>query len=475
MKLYNTLSRTREEFIPLKAGEVSYYSCGPTVYNYAHIGNLRTYVFADILKRALIYFGYHVKHVMNITDVGHLTSDADTGEDKMLAGARREHKTVWEIAEFYTTAFKEDIKDLGIIEPSIWCKATDHIAQQIQLIGKLMENECAYQSGGNVYFDTSKFSTYGQFARLDLTAIQESRVGQDPNKKNQHDFVLWFTKSKFSDQDMKWSSPWGIGYPGWHIECSAMSTYYLGQPFDIHSGGIDHIAVHHTNEIAQSEAGEGKRMVNYWLHGEFLVIDKSKMAKSEGNFITLRTIKERGYDPLSYRYFCLQAHYRQQLNFTWEALTAAQVGLKGLRTLVLFLKDHSEKATPTPLSADFRKHLGDNKKLFDECIADDLNIPKALGVLHSFLNQTRSGEKFLSQEDFKEVLDFVYRCDTVLGLRLDEIIQHTVPEHVGELVTIREAFRNAEKWHEADEIRKKIEDAGYQIEDTAQGVRVIPL
>ncbi len=393
----------------------------------------------------------------------------------MLSSARRERKTVWEIAEFYTQAFKEDMKDLNIIEPSVWCKATDHIREQIELIKKLEEKGFAYRVGGNVYFDTLKFSGYGKFARLDLTHHEEARVEQDPNKKNQNDFVLWFTKSKFTDQDMKWDSPWGVGYPGWHIECSAMSTHYLGQPFDIHSGGIDHIPIHHTNEIAQSEAAREVRMANYWLHGEFLVIDEKRMGKSEGNFITLRTLKEKKYEPLSYRYFCLQAHYRQQLNFTWEALDAAQIGLKGLRAVVLFVKDRSKKKSAVISNIEFHKILIRDKKLFDESIADDFNIPKALGVLHSLLNQVRALETVLSQKDFKDVLDVIYACDSVLGLKFGDLVHGQIPEHIAQLITIREGLRNVKKWNEADQIRKKIEDAGYHVEDSPQGAKVTPL
>src|SRR3989338_6691692 len=296
--LYNTLTRTKEPFLPLKGKEVGLYTCGPTVYHYAHIGNLRSYIFEDILKRTLVWNGFTVKHVMNITDVGHLTSDADEGEDKMLKGARREKKTVWEIAEFYTDAFKRDIKKLHILYPSIWCRATDHISEQIALIQQLEKKGLTYVAGGNVYFDTSKLKDYGKLAQLDMSQkkahVEKARVDKDKNKKHAQDFVLWFTKSKFEDQAMKWQSPWGQeGYPGWHIECSAMASKYLGEQFDIHCGGIDHISVHHTNEIAQSEAVTGKKpWVKYWLHGEFLNIKDSKMAKSGENFITLQTLAD---------------------------------------------------------------------------------------------------------------------------------------------------------------------------------------
>ena len=341
LTLFNTLTRKKEPFVPIKKNEVGLYTCGPTVYAFAHIGNLRTYIFEDLLKRTLLFNHFNVKHIMNITDVGHLTSDSDTGEDKMLKGAKREKKTVWEIADFYTKAFQSDIKKLNILNPNIWCKATDHIKEQIALIQRLEQKGFTYVAGGNVYFDTSKLEDYGKLARLNLDAEQQSRVDKDENKKNLHDFVLWFTKSKFEEQEMKWPSLWGeAGYPGWHIECSAMSMKYLGEQFDIHCGGIDHINIHHTNEIAQSEAATGKKpWVKYWLHGEFLVIGKdTKMAKSGDNFITLSTLEQRGYHPLDYRYFCLGTHYRMPLTFSFEALDGAKTARKRLVEKVLELK-----------------------------------------------------------------------------------------------------------------------------------------
>ena len=318
LTLYNTLARKKETFVPLKKGSVGMYCCGPTVYNYAHVGNLRSYIFEDVLRRVLEFNKFKVKHVTNITDVGHLTSDADVGEDKMLKGAKREKKTVWQIAEFYTKAFKDDIIKLNIKNPNTWSKATDHIKEQITLIQILEKKGFTYQAGGNVYFDTSSVKDYGKLAKLDLKADTKERVEEDKNKKNKHDFVLWFTKSKFQDQGMKWKSPYGTGYPGWHIECSAMSMKYLGKQFDIHCGGIDHIPVHHTSEIVQSESATGKKpWVKYWLHNEFLVLRKGeKMAKSGDNFITLQTLEEKEFHPLDYRYFCLGTHYRKPLMFS---------------------------------------------------------------------------------------------------------------------------------------------------------------
>ena len=346
MKLYNTLFKKKEEFKPL-GKEVGLYCCGPTVYHFAHIGNLRSYIFEDVLKRTLLFNEFKVNHVMNITDVGHLTSDSDTGEDKMLKGAKREKKTVYEVAEFYTQAFKEDLRKLNFILPNHFPKATEHIKEQIKLIQKLEKKGFTYIAGGNVYFDTSKLDDYGKLARLDLNAETKSRVEKDANKKNSHDFVLWFTKSKFKDQEMKWESPWGEGYPGWHIECSAMSTKYLGEQFDIHCGGIDHIPVHHTNEIAQSESATGKKpWVKYWLHNEFLVLSKGeKMAKSGENFITLTVLEEKGYSALDYRYFCLGTHYRNPLMFSFEAMDSAKAGYKKLVDRVLELKSTGGKGS----------------------------------------------------------------------------------------------------------------------------------
>jgi len=350
LTLYNTLTRRREKFVPLTKGKAGLYTCGPTVYNYAHIGNLRSYIFEDLLKRVLIWNGYNVKHVMNITDVGHLTSDADVGEDKMLLAALREKKSVWKIAEYYTKSFKKDMKKLNILPPDIWSKATDHIPEQIELIQTLEKKGFTYIAGGNVYFNTSKLNDYGKLAQLKLDAEMQARIKDDKNKKNPHDFVLWFTKSKFEAQEMKWHSPWGKeGYPGWHLECSAMAMKYLGKQFDIHCGGIDHVPVHHTNEIAQSEAATGKKpWVKYWLHNEFLVLSQGeKMAKSGGNFITLSTLEEKGFHPLDYRYFCLGTHYRKPLMFSYEALEGARSTTKKLVEKVLDLKKSKDKENKT--------------------------------------------------------------------------------------------------------------------------------
>lgn len=434
---------------------VSLYTCGPTVYNYAHIGNLRTYVFEDMLKRVLAHNGYTVNHVMNITDVGHLTDDADSGEDKMEKGAAREGKSAWDIAAAYTAAFKSDLSALNIQEPTTWCKATDHIPEQIALIQKLETKGFTYRTPDGIYFDTSHLPDYGKLAKLDLKHLQAGARVDIGEKKNATDFALW----KFSDYDtkrqMEWDSPWGIGFPGWHIECSAMASKYLGQPFDIHCGGIDHIPVHHTNEIAQSEAAEGKPLANYWLHGEFLLIDNDKMAKSGENFITLQTIKDKGINPLAYRYFLLQAHYRKQLSFSWEALKAAENGLQNIYNQVAALEPGSQ------VNQEY-------KEKFLEKINDDLNMPQALAVLQEVLkSDLPSGEKYATLIDL----------DKVLGLQLGEakkISSQTIdiPENIQLLIEARDEARTAKNWSESDRLRQEIEALGYEVEDTKDGTKV---
>ncbi|MDO8490069.1 MAG: cysteine--tRNA ligase [bacterium] len=471
LRLFNTLSRSKEEFIPIKDRVVTYYTCGPTVYNYAHIGNFRSYIFADTLKRVLRYCDYSVKHVMNITDVGHLTSDADSGEDKMLLAATREKRSVWDIAAFYTEAFMKSSHDLNIIPPDIICKATDHILEQIAMIEKLEKKGFAYVSGGNVYFDTSKLSDYGKLAQLDSSTPQEHRVDIDSNKKNSQDFVLWFTKSKFQDQDMKWESPWGIGYPGWHIECSAMSTHYLGQPIDIHTGGVDHIAVHHTNEIAQSEATGGVPFVKYWLHGEFLVVDEGKMAKSGGSFITVDTLKEKGYDPLAYRYYCLQAHYRQQLTFSWDALTATQEGLRGLRDSITRIKRQGQGVPATPTSSEAQELVENFIKQYTEALSDDLNTARALALVFELIRDINKTE--FTPNDYTFFTDSILDTDRVFGLHLDVCHSDAVSFEVSELIELRDGARKEKNWKEADRLRGEIEAHGYQVEDADGKTHVI--
>ncbi len=337
LQIYNSMGRKREEFIPVTEGKCGFYGCGPTVYNYAHIGNLRAYVFLDTLDRILRFLGYEINHVMNITDIGHLTGDDDVGEDKMLNTAKQRGQSVLEVADFYTKAFFADIEKLNIRKPDVVCKATEHIQEMIDLVKRLEERGHTYMAGGNLYFDIATFPEYGKLANINLDELKVgARIDVDENKRNPYDFVLWFTKSKFENQALVWDSPWGVGYPGWHLECSAMSMKYLGEHFDIHTGGIDHIPIHHTNEIAQSEGATGKKWVNYWLHNEFLVMSKGKdgesekMSKSSGGFLTLQTLIEKGYDALDYRFFLLGGHYRSQLAFSWDAMDSAKNARKTL-------------------------------------------------------------------------------------------------------------------------------------------------
>ncbi len=458
LSLYNTLTRKKEPFVPLQKTQVSLYTCGPTVYHYVHIGNLRSYIFEDILKRVLWFNDFKIKHVMNITDVGHLTSDADEGEDKMLKGARREKKTVWEIAEFYTQAFRKDLNKLHIPYPDIWCKATDHIKEQLEMIETLEKKGFTYFKGGNVYFDTSQLSDYGKLARLDLAAERKARVDKDSNKKNPHDFVLWFTKSKFQEQEMKWESKWGAGYPGWHIECSAMASKYLGPQFDIHCGGIDHIPVHHTNEIAQSEAAFGKKpWVKYWLHNEFLVLDKGeKMAKSGDNFWTLSKVEEAGFDPLDYRYLCLGTHYRKPLLFSVEALEGARNARKKLFEHVKEVKK-SNHETDNPKQ---KKYLQE----FTKDINDDLSTPKALATMWDMLKE----EKLSNHDKYFLLLEF----DKIFGFNLGGIKKETIPADIIKLAEEREKARKAHDWKKADEQREKIKKKGYDIGDLKEGYEI---
>lgn len=460
IKLYNTMSRTQEEFKSIEDGKVSMYCCGPTVYNYAHIGNLRTYIFEDLLHRTLEHAGYKVDHVMNITDVGHLTGDGDDGEDKISKRAKETGKSVWDIARFYTDAFFRDEEHLNITRPGTVCKATDHIQDMIELIKKLEANGHTYVSGGNVYFSIDTIDDYGKLARLSLDDLKEgARIEVDSNKRNPKDFVLWFTNSKFKDQAMVWPSPWGVGYPGWHIECSAMSSRYLGDHFDIHCGGIDAIPVHHTNEIAQSEAASGKKpWVNYWCHGEFLLNDKGKMSKSSGEFLTLSVLEGKGYNALDYRYFCLSGHYRSQLKFSFEALDHAKSARESLVKRVAELKK-AGAAKPGEKASSYRDQ-------FFAAMENDLMAPQALAVLWSMLKdkEVSDGEK----------LTVLLEMDEILGLRLDEVKAadeggSDIPDEIRALAEERTAAKKAKDFARADAIRAELKDKGYLIKDTPQG------
>ncbi|MCF7927681.1 MAG: cysteine--tRNA ligase [Spirochaetales bacterium] len=461
LRLFNTLTRSVEDFVSLEAGRVQMYACGPTVYNYAHIGNLRTYIFEDLLRRTLEYLGYSVEHVMNVTDVGHLTDDADEGEDKVIRSAREQGMTVWEIAEHFTNAFFSDLDNLDVIRPTIVCKATDHIQDMIGLIERIEAKGHTYISGGNVYFDVTSFPHYGELAMLDRQNLQAgARVGVDENKRNPADFVLWFTNSKFERQAMVWDSPWGRGYPGWHIECSAMSMKYLGDKFDIHCGGVDHINVHHTNEIAQAEAATGVHpWVRYWLHGEFLVLDKDKMSKSLGNIMTLSSLTEKGYDSMDFRYFCLGGHYRSQLQFSPEALDAARSARLSLLDRIADFRRRADSVPEHP-EGKAAAYLSD----FTSRMQDDLHVPQALSVLWKMIKDT--------QVPPEQALSAIGFMDRMLGLGLIEnTAEENLEEELSRLIEERNAARKNRDFERADTIREDLEKRGILLEDGPDGTR----
>ncbi|WP_160672073.1 cysteine--tRNA ligase [Clostridium sp. C8-1-8] len=460
--VYNSFTRQREELLPLEKGKIKMYTCGPTVYNYAHIGNLRAYIFEDILKKSLQYVGFEVKHVMNITDVGHLESDSDTGEDKMALGAFREKKTVWEIARFYEEAFLKDCSLLNIALPSVVCRATEHIDDMIKFIQKLEEKGFTYIANGNVYFSIDKYPDYAKLANLSMEELEAgSRVEIDPFKKNPLDFVLWFTNSKFSNQIMQWESPWGRGFPGWHIECSAMSMKYLGERIDIHCGGIDHIPVHHTNEIAQSESATGKKWVNYWIHCEFLVNDSGKMSKSSGDFITIYKLEEMGFSPLDYRYFCLQSRYRKQLIFSLDSLKDSKQALNKLRSKIRHIIEARVKNEI--INKDKVKKY---QQRFAAQICDDLNTPNAFTVLHEVIKseELNNEEKIYLIEDFDKVFS--------LNLTKNEYIKEfsLIDEsYVNQLILERNEARKQKDWTKADEIRNILLGINVELIDSKEG------
>jgi len=458
--LYNSLSRSKEEFVPIQKEKVGLYTCGPTVYNFAHIGNLRTYIFEDILKRVLLYNGYRVKHIMNITDVGHLTGDRDMGEDKMEKGSRREGKTAWEIAEHYTRAFKNDIMQLNILEPDIWVKATDTIDEQIALINTLQEKNYTYQTSDGIYFDTAKFEDYTKLSHQDIDSLQEgARVEKNPEKRSLTDFALWKFSPAGVRRQMEWESPWGVGFPGWHIECSAMSMKYLGDQLDIHCGGTDHIDVHHTNEIAQSEAATGKKFFNFWMHGAFLIISGGKkMAKSEDNFLTLENaFLKKEINPLVYRFAAFQTHYRKPMEYSGESVQAARNGLLHLQNQVRQVAQNGAGQIGSESDAFKTKFL--------EIINDDLNMPRALAVVQEMLKSDISDADKLAT-----ILDF----DRVLGLNLDQVNKSdALPEEIQKLVNDRQTARAAKDWARSDQLRDAIQDMGYTVQDTKDGMTVI--
>jgi cysteinyl-tRNA synthetase len=470
MKIYNTMTRKKEEFKPLHDNEVRMYCCGLTVYDYAHLGNIKIYINEDVLKRALMHAGYKVKHVMNITDVGHLTSDADTGEDKMEIGSKREGKSAWEISKYYTKHFLEDLKKVNVLMPDIMPKATETIPEQIELIKKIEKNGYTYRTEDGIYFDTSKLKDYGKLSRLKKEGLKAgARIGMG-EKRNPTDFALWKLSPSDSKRQMEWDSPWGKGFPGWHIECSAMSMKYLGETFDIHCGGVDHIPVHHTNEIAQSEAATGKEPVRFWVHGEFLVVGKEKMAKSAGGFRTLQTLIDAGIDPLAYRYFCLTAHYRSQLMFDIGAVRSAQLGLSRMRKFVERLAEVRESAT----KKDVLKLMDRTKGEFRKFIEDDLNTPRALALISDFMREINAmmDRNALGREDAKRIYELMLDFDRVLGLKLGETSKEAVPEDVQKLILEREKLRKEKKFKESDSIRNKIKEIGWEVLDTPKGPKI---
>ncbi len=453
LQFYDTYTRSLRKFEPLNPPEVGLYTCGLTVYDYAHIGNLRTYIFEDVLRRTLEFNGYTVKHVMNITDVGHLTSDADTGEDKMEKGSRRTGKSAWEIAEFYTAEFKRDMRLLNLQEPTVWCKATDHIQDQIDFIHCIEEKGFTYRTSDGIYFDTTKLDDYGFLGRLDIEGLQAGVRIDVGEKRSPTDFALWKFSPPDSKRQMEWDSPWGVGFPGWHIECSAMSSRYLGSYFDIHCGGEDHITVHHTNEIAQTEACYGTRLANYWMHGYFLLMDEQqKMSKSAGGFIRLQTLIDLGYDPLAYRMFCLSAIYRQKLNFTWDGLDGAGKSLDRLRNACY---DWGQPTQPDPgLLEKFREQIN-----------DDLNMPRALAVTWELVrSDLPAGVKKATLLEFDRVLGF----DLANWRPREEVI----PADVLGLLEKRQQARADKRWADADHYRNQIVERGYEVMDTPEGPKV---
>ncbi len=452
LRLFDTYEREVRPFVPLDNREVGIYACGPTVYNFVHIGNLRTYLFEDLLKRVLFANGYKVNHVINITDVGHLTSDADTGEDKMEVGARRTGMSAWELADFYTAAFQVDFTKLNILPPDIWCRATDHIEEQIAFIKDLEDKGYTYQTSDGIYFDSQKLDDYGHLARLDIEGLKAGARVDQGERRSVTDFALWKFSPQEEKRQMEWDSPWGRGFPGWHIECSAMSVKYLGDYFDIHCGGEDHIPIHHTNEIAQTEASRGTRLANFWLHGYFLQMENAKMAKASGEFVTLERLIEKGYTPLVYRYFCLTAHYRSQMSFSWENLNAARTALGRLYSAAWSWGEPGEAS---------KIYL----QRFTDCLNDDLNMPRALAILWELV---KSDEPDPVKKATLLVWDEILALD-IQAWRPDSL---EIPEQVNELVRQREAARENQDWQGADKLREQIARLGFTLEDGRDGTRL---
>ncbi len=456
LRLYNSLTRAKDEFVPAAPPQVSLYTCGPTVYNYQHVGNYRTYVFEDVLVRTLTLLGYRPQRVMNITDVGHLTSQGDEGEDKMEVGAAREGKSAWDVAKFYTEAFLSDCRELNLLPADVLCRATDHIPEQIALVQKLEAKGFVYRTADGLYFDTAKLPDYGKLMTKEhLDGLKSgARVEANPEKKRMTDFALWKLSTAGAKRQMEWESPWGRGFPGWHIECSAMAMRFLGETLDIHCGGVDHVPVHHTNEIAQSEGATGKPFARFWLHAEFLLMNNAKMAKSSGGFVKLSDLKEKGFSPLDYKYLCLTAHYRKQLDFTWESLEAAKTARRRLKEAAAGLAGEAAK----PNCAEFSARL-------KEALSDDLNAPSALAVVWDALKSDLPGGAKKS---------FLEEADSVLGLDLfgAEAVE-AVPAGILALVDRRAQAKAKKDFAEADRLRKEIEAAGYKVLDGKDGSKAV--
>lgn len=453
--LYNTLTRNKDKFIPIDEKEVRMYSCGPTVYKDATIGNMRTNIFQDVLRRVLRYNGYKLKHAMNITDVGHLVSDADEGEDKMLKSAREEHKSPYEIADYYTKLFFKDLEMLNIETPEIVCKATDHIKEMLEFVEKLVEKDIAYETSTAIYFDISKLDKYPVLSNLNVEEQKAgARVEIDPEKRNPYDFALWIKAPE--NHLMKWDSPWGPSYPGWHIECSAMGRKYLGEQFDIHTGGIDLIPTHHENEIAQSKGICGKIPANYWVHGEYLLIDNGKMSKSLGNVYLMKDFIERGYNPIVYKLFSYSCHYRNKLNFTWDGIEAASKSLERLKNgyqMHLQGKDEVEDKT-----------VEEYEEKFHKAINDDLNMPLAMGTVWEVVRNEKKSPK---------LAELLLKFDTVLGVEIDkQEEQEEIPQEILDLVEQRTQARKNKDWAKSDELRDLIQSKGYEIKDSKEGTEV---
>ena len=454
---YNTLTRKKEIFEPIDKKEVKIYSCGPTVYKPATIGNIRTNIFQDVLRRVLRYNGYKIKHVMNITDVGHLVSDGDTGEDKMLKSAREEHKTPLEIANYYTELFFKDLEDLNIETPEIICKATEHINLMIEYVKKLLEKGYAYETSTAIYFDISKLDKYPILSNINVEEQQAgARVEIDPEKKNPYDFALWIKAPE--NHIMKWESPWGPSYPGWHIECSAMGRHYLGETFDIHTGGIDLIPTHHENEIAQSKGICGKIPAKYWLHGEYLLINGGKMSKSLGNVYLIKDIIEKGYNPITYKLFSYSSHYRNKLNFTWEAIEATSKSLERLKKGYKIHLDGKDEIKDIKIK--------EYEEKFHKAINDDLNMPSAMGVVWEVIK---------SEEKSPKLAELLLKFDSVLGLKIQEEVKTKtidIPQEILDLVKQRDKARENKNWSKSDELRDLIQSKGYEIKDTKNGAEI---